>query len=180
MALTATVYNLETELADIDRGVYETFAVRMARQPSETAEYMLTRYLAYCLEYVEGIEFTEGVAAGGEEPAVIVRDLTGRLTAWIEVGMPGAERVHRGSKKADRVAVYTHRAVAQVLAQLGGQGIHRAADIPVYEFGAGFVGEVAATIDRRARVSVSVTERQLYLEIDGRTFDTAITEHRFD
>jgi len=179
MALTATVYNLDTELADIDRGVYETFAVRMARQPSETAEYMLTRYLAYCLEFVEGIELTEGVAAGGDEPAVVVRDLTGRLTSWIEVGMPGPERVHRGSKKADRVAVYTHRAIAQVLAQLGGQGIHRASDIPVYEFGAGFVNEVAATIDRRAKVSVSVTERQLYLEVDGRTFNTAITEHRF-
>ena len=94
--------------------------------------------------------------------------------------MPGAERLHRGSKKADRVAVYTHRAIGQVLAQLGGQGIHRAADIPVFEFGVGFVGEVAATIDRRARVSVSVTERQLYLEIDGRTFDTVISEHRFD
>ena len=180
MALTATVYNLETELADIDRGVYETFAVRMARQPSETADYMLTRYLAYCLEYVEGIELTEGVAAGGDEPAVVVRDLTGRLTAWIEVGMPAADRVHRGSKKADRVAVYTHRAIAQVLAQLSGQGVHRAADIPVYEFGAGFVSEVAATIDRRARVSVSVTERQLYLDVDGRTFNTAITGHRFD
>ena len=180
MALTATVYNLDTELADIDRGVYETFAVRMARQPSETADYMLTRYLAYCLEFVEGIELTEGVAAGGDEPAVVVRDLTGRLTSWIEVGMPGPERVHRGSKKADRVAVYTHRAIAQVLAQLGGQGIHRAADIPVYEFGAGFVNEVAATIDRRAKVSVSVTERQLYLEVDGRTFNTAITEHHFD
>ena len=180
MALTATVYNLDTELADIDRGVYESFAVRMARQPSETAEYMLTRYLAYCLEFVEGIELTEGVAAGGDEPAVVVRDLTGRLTSWIEVGMPGPERVHRGSKKADRVAVYTHRAIAQVLAQLSGQAIHRAADIPVYEFGAGFVGEVAATIDRRAGVSVSVTERQLYLDIDGRTFNTAIGEHRFE
>ena len=78
MALTATVYNLDTELADIDRGVYETFAVRMARQPSETADYMLTRYLAYCLEFVEGIELTEGVAAGGDEPAVVVRDLTGQ------------------------------------------------------------------------------------------------------
>ncbi|MFA5910315.1 MAG: YaeQ family protein [Vicinamibacterales bacterium] len=179
MALTATVFNLDTELADIDRGVYETLAIRMARQPSETPEYMLARYLAYCLEYAEGIAFTEGVAAGGEEPAVVIRDLTGRLTAWIEVGMPGADRLHRGSKKAGRVAVYTHRAVGQVLAQLNGQGIHRAAEIPVYEFGAGFIEEVAATIARRAKVAVSVTERQLYLDVDGRTFTTTIGEHHF-
>ena len=179
MALTATVYNLDTELADIDRGVYQTLAVRMARQPSETAEYMLARYLAYCLEYTEGIAFTEGVAAGGEEPAVVVRDLTGQLTGWIEVGMPGHERLHRGMKKTGRAAVYTHRTVSQVLAQLNGQGVHRAAEIPVYEFGAGFIEEVAATIDRRAKVSVSVTERQLYLDVDGRTFTTTINEHRF-
>src|SRR6266436_4324817 len=87
MALTATIYNFETELADIDRSIYETLSLRLARQPSETLEYMLTRFLAYCLEYTEGIELTEGVAAG-DEPAVLVRDRTGRVTAWIEVGMP--------------------------------------------------------------------------------------------
>ncbi len=178
MAHTATVYNLDTELADIDRGVYHTLAVRMARQPSETAEYMLARFLAYCLEFAEGIAFTEGVAAGGDEPAVLIRDLTGRVTTWIEVGMPSAERVHKGSKRSDRVAIYTHRAVGQVLAQLRSQNIHRAADIPVYEFGPGFVEEVAASIGRRAKVSVSVTERQLYLDVDGRTFTAAISEHR--
>ena len=92
MALTATIYSFETELADIDRGVYQSLALRVARQPSETPEFMLTRFLAYCLEYTEGIEFTEGVAAG-DDPAVLVRDMTGRVTAWIEVGC----RMLRGS-----------------------------------------------------------------------------------
>jgi uncharacterized protein YaeQ len=177
MALTATIYNFNTELSDIDRSVYETLAIRMARQPSETMEYMLTRLLAYCLEYAEGIEFTEGVASG-DEPAVLVRDLTGRLKTWVEVGMPSADRIHRASKKADRVAIYTHRAIGQVVAQLNGQGIHRATDIPVFEFGPGFVDDVAALLDRRAVVSLSVTERQLYLDVDGKSFHTEIIEHR--
>ena len=177
MALTATIYNLETELADVDRGVYETLSLRVARQPSETVEYMLTRVLAYCLEYTEGIAFTEGVAAA-DEPAVLVRDLTGRLTAWIEVGMPSAERLHRGAKKAARVAIYTHRSVAQVLAQFQGQQVHRSAEIPLYSFGPGFVDQVAAVIDRRVNVSLSVTERQLYLDVNGQSFHTAIDEHR--
>src|SRR5437660_2632093 len=111
MALTATIYNFETELADIDRSIYETLSLRLVQQPSETLEYMLTRFLAYCLEYTEGIAFTEGVAAG-DQPALLVRDLTGRLTTWVEVGMPTAERLHRGSKLAARAAVYTHRNVA--------------------------------------------------------------------
>ncbi|HYQ82525.1 MAG TPA: YaeQ family protein, partial [Rubrobacter sp.] len=45
MALTATVYNFSIQLADVDRAVYETLELRVARQPSETAEYMLMRVL---------------------------------------------------------------------------------------------------------------------------------------
>ena len=179
MALTATLYNFETELADIDRGMYQTLALRLARHPSETAEFMLTRLLAYCLEYTEGIEFTEGVSAG-DDPAVVVRDMTGRITGWIEVGMPDAARLHRGSKLAGRVAVYTHRNVAKVLEGLRGKQVHRAADIPIYEFGKGFVEDVAAVLQRRDKISVSVTERQLYLDISGRTFNTSVVEHRFN
>ena len=175
MALTATIYTFETDLSDVDRGVYEHFSLRMARQPSETIEYMLTRFLAYALEYTEGIVLTEGVAAG-DEPAVLVRDPTGRVTAWIEVGMPDAARVHRGSKLAGRVAIYTHRNVQQVLAELNGKKIHRAADIPVYDFGRGFIDSVAATLDRRAKLAVSVTERHLYLDVNGTTLETEINE----
>jgi len=178
MALTATIYNLDTELAHVDRGVYATFRLKLARQPSETLEYMLTRYLAYCLEHTEGITLTEGIAAGAK-PAVLVRDLTGRVTAWIEVGAPDAQRLHRGSKLAGRAAVYTHRNVAQVLTELDGKGIHRASEIPVYEFGRGFIDAVAAVVPRRAAVTVSITERHLYLDLDGRSFDTAVVEHHF-
>jgi uncharacterized protein YaeQ len=178
MALTATIYSFEAELADVDRSVYETLRLRLARQPSETLEYMLTRFLAYCLEYTEGIEFTGGVAAG-DQPAVLVRDATGRVTLWVEVGMPDAQRLHRGSKLAGRAAVYTHRNVDKVLAELDGKQIHRGPEIPVYTFGQGFVEEVAATLQRRVDASVSMTERHLYLEIDGQTFNTAVAEHHF-
>ena len=178
MALTATIYTVETEIADVDRGVYRSETIRLARQPSETAEYMLMRLLAYCLEYREGIAFTEGVAAG-DEPAVLVRDLTGQLTAWIEVGMPSAERVHRGSKRAARVAVYTHRAISQVLAQLQGRQVHRAADIPVFAFGPAFVEPAAAALQRRSKVVLSVNERHIYLDVDGRGVETAINPHTF-
>ena len=61
MTLSCTpIYNFETELSDVDRGVYETLSLRLARQPSETPEFMLTRFLAYCLEYTEGIALDRG------------------------------------------------------------------------------------------------------------------------
>ncbi len=177
MALTATIYNLVVELADVDRGVYEALDLRVARQPSETAEYMLTRILAYCLEYTEGIAFTQGVAAG-DEPAVWVRDLTGRVVAWIEVGLPDAERLHRGSKLAGRAAVYTHRDVGQLMTQLAGKKIHQADAIPIYAIDRRFADQLAALIERRTTMALSVTERQLYVEIAGQSLNSTLVEHR--
>jgi uncharacterized protein YaeQ len=177
MALTATIYNFETELSDVDRGVYETFGVRLARHPSETPEFMVTRFLAYCLEYTEGITLTEGISAG-DEPAVLVRDLTGRITAWIEVGMPEAQKLHRGSKLAGRAAVYTHRSIAKVLEELSGSKIHQASQIPIYGFGRGFIEQVAAGIERREQVTMSINERQLHLDLSGRAYSTDVSEHR--
>jgi uncharacterized protein YaeQ len=177
MALTATIYNFEIDLADIDRGVYEKLDLSIARQPSETFEYMLMRVFAYCLEYADGIALTEGVAAG-DEPAVLIRDLTGRITGWIEVGMPEPGRLHRGHKLAGRAAVYTHRDARKLLAQLTIANVHRLPDIPVYAFERSFVDEVASRIERRSHLSLSITERELYLQIGGRTFATTIVEHR--
>ncbi|MFT4230133.1 MAG: YaeQ family protein [Microbacterium sp.] len=177
MALGATIYTFAVQLADVDRGVYDELAVRVARHPSETAEFMMTRVLAYCLELEEGIAFSEGISST-DEPAVLVRDLTGRLTAWIEVGAPDADRLHQGSRLADRTAVYTHRDPAKVIAAWSGKRIHRAEEIAVFAFDPGFVADAAAALDRRNAVTLSVTERQLYLDLNGTSLTSAIHEHR--
>jgi uncharacterized protein YaeQ len=177
VAQTATIYTLAVELADVDRGVYETLNLKVARQPSETMEYMLCRLFAYCLEYTEGIAFTQGVAAG-DEPAVLVRDLTGRITAWIEVGMPDADRLHRGSKLAGRAAVYTHRDVTNVLQQLVGKPIYNAAQIPIYALDRPLIARLAELLERRTALTISVTEQMLYIEVAGQTLIGAVTEHR--
>jgi uncharacterized protein YaeQ len=119
---------------------------------------------------------TEGVASG-DEPAVLVRDLTGRITAWIEVGAPDADRIHRAAKAADRVAIYSHRPIRLVLEQLSGKKIHRAAAVAVHTFGDGFIEQVAEAVGRRAALALTVTERQLYLDLDGQTFTTVIAQH---
>ncbi len=179
MAQTATVYVLNIDLSDLDRGVYETLELRVARHPSETPEYMLVRVLAYCLEYEEGIALTEGVSSG-DEPAVLVRDLTGRVTAWIEVGMPDAARLHRGSKLAGRVAVYTHRDVRQLLAQLAGERIHRADQMRLRSFDRAIVEEIASLIDRRTSMAVSVSGGELMVSIGDRSITLPIVEHKIE
>jgi uncharacterized protein YaeQ len=150
--------------------------LRLAMHPSETTEYMVARLLAYCLEYTEGIEMTAGLS-DGNEPAIIVRDLTGRITGWIEVGLPDADRLHRASKLAERVAVYTHRNIRILLGQLEGRRIHRAEEIGIYSFAGDFIEELAARFQRRVDVSLSITEQHLYLDIDGYSLSTVIEKH---
>ena len=179
MALQATVYHVQIELSDVDRGVYEALDLRLARHPSESLDYMATRLLAYCLEYTEGIAFTDGGISATDEPAVVVRDLTGRTTAWIEIGLPSAERLHRGHKLAGRAALYTHRGIAQVLGELNGHGIHRAAEIPVIEIDRAFVTALAESLDRRSSLSLSITEGRVYVEVDGRHLESQLVTHRF-
>ena len=176
MAAGAVMYNFAVQLADVDRGVYEEFALRVARHPSETDAYMVTRVLAYCLEYVEGITFGDGISAT-DEPAVLVRDLTGALTTWIEVGAPDADRLHFASKLADRTTIYTHRDPLKVIGAWAGKRIHQADQITLHSFDDGFVDAVVAQIERRTTLSVSVIEGQLYLDVNGTTLSSAVHVH---
>jgi len=168
MALTATIHNFDIQLSDVDRGVYETLALRVARHPSETEEYLLTRVIAYCLEYREGLAFSRGLAEP-DEPALAVRDLTGALQAWIEVGAPDAARLHRAGKAAPRVAVYTHHNPERVRRAVAGERIHRAEAVELYAVDRTLLAELAARLDRRVAFDLSVTEGHLYVTIGGQT-----------
>ena len=168
MALTATIYTLEIELADADRDVYESLELRAARHPSESAEYFVTRVLAYLLEYREGIAFSRGIS-DPDQPAITIRDLTGAITTWIEVGAPDAARLHKASKAASRVVVYTHRDPQQLLRNLAGEKIHRAESIELYAVDRGLVRDLASKLERRMAFSMSVAEHTVYVSIGEET-----------
>jgi uncharacterized protein YaeQ len=164
MAQRATVYNFDIELADHDRGVYESLALRVARHPSESEEFLIARVLAYLLEYADGIAFSRGVSEP-DEPTIGIRDLTGAITTWIDIGTPDAARLHKASKAADRVVVYTHKDARQLLDRLAGEKIHRADRLELYAIDRALVSALVARLDRRLASSVSVADRELYISI---------------
>lgn len=176
MALTATIYNFAIQLADVDRGVYESLGFKVAQHPSETPEYLLTRILAYCLEYREGITFSKGLAEP-DEPAVVVRDLTGALQVWIEIGAPDAARLHRASKAAPRVVVYTHKDPRALVRQLSGERIHRREAIDVLGVDRALLAALAERLDRRMAFDLSVSGGELYLSGADWTLSGPVTRH---
>jgi uncharacterized protein YaeQ len=176
VALTATIYNIDIDLADSDRGVYESLALRVARHPSESEDYLLTRVLAYAMEFTDGIEFSRGLS-DPDEPAIVVRDLTGAIRAWIEVGTPDAARLHKAAKLAPRVAVYTHKDPAQFLGRLAGERIHHAEEIDIWSIDRALLAAVAARLDRRMTFALGVSDRELYVSIGADTITGRVTRH---
>lgn len=166
MALTSTMYTFDVALGDVDRSVYESLTIKAACHPSETEEYFVTRVLAYCLEYQEGIAFSKGLSEP-DEPALSVRDLTGALKSWIEVGAPDAARLHKASKASPRLAVYTHKEPRLFLRAYEGQRIHRAESVELYAVDRDVLAEVVQRLERRLRFALTVTEGQLFLDFGG-------------
>jgi uncharacterized protein YaeQ len=173
MALGDTIYVFDIELANSDRGVYESLMLRVARHQSETAERMLTRVLAYCLEYTEGIALSNGISEP-DEPAIAVRDLTGVLQAWIDVGSPESPRLHRASKAAPRVAVYAHKDAVQLAARLGGERIHRIDALELYAMDFDWLSNLAGRLQRRTAFTLTVSEQHLYLSLGEETLSAVI------
>lgn len=173
MALSSTMYNFEVALSDVDRDVYESLSIKAACHPSETEEYFATRILAYCLEYKEGISFSKGLSEA-DVPAISVRDLTGALTAWIEIGSPDAARLHKASKASPRVAVYTHKEPRLFLRAYEGERIHKAESLELYAVDRELLAEFVQRLDRRVKFSMTVTDHQIFLDFDGDTVHGAV------
>jgi len=179
VALSATIHNFTIGLSDVDRGVYQTLALKLARHPSESAEHLVTRLLAYCLEYAEGIAFSRGLSAA-EEPALAVRDLTGALQVWIDVGSPTAARLHKAAKAAPRVVVYTHRDPALLRRQLAGEKIHRSEALELYAIDRDVIEGLVTRLERRMTFELSVTDRHLFISVGEATLSGDVETIRLE
>ncbi|MGH7328472.1 MAG: YaeQ family protein [Polyangiaceae bacterium] len=174
MALGSTVHRVEIALSDVDRGVYESLDVRLAQHPSESLRYLVTRMLAYALSYEEGIQFSKGGLSSTDEPPISIVDPTGILVAWIDVGTPSAERIHRASKAAGRVAIWTSTDLALLRKEAENKAIHRASEIAVHRIDSAFLDALEAIMNRRVKIDLTRTDGALYANVEGKTFETTL------
>jgi uncharacterized protein YaeQ len=177
MALNATIYSFEINLSDLDRNVYQALAFRVAKHPSETDAHLMTRTLAYCVEYREGLSFSKGGLSEPDAPALAVHDLTGAMLRWIEIGLPDPARLHRASKAAPQVAVYSHKDVDKLIASLVTENVHRASDIQINTFDREMITALCARLARRVTFDLVITEAQLYLSLGKDTIVGSLVRH---
>ncbi len=169
MAQTATVYSFDIELAHVDRGVYESLAFRVAQHPSETDRGPPDPRPGLLPGYTDGIQFSSQGLSEPDEPPISVRDATGAIRAWIDIGVPDAARLHKASKAAPRVAVYTHKDPLRLVRLLEGERIHRRDALEIYPVDRDFLDAWVARLSRRMKFDLSISDGQIYLVLDEAT-----------
>lgn len=174
MALTATIYHWIIELSDVDRSVYETLDLRVAMHPSETGPHLVTRVIAYARSFEEGITFSPGGVSGSNDPAVMVRDPSGVIQHWIDIGSPSADRIHRANKACDRVSIFTHHGAAQLQKEMTTREIHRLETVQAWSVPRVLVDKLATKLERTMKWTLLFTGGELYVTIGSETFSGAI------
>ena len=107
MAIKATIFKANLQIADMERNYYQDHALTLARHPSETDERMMVRLLAFALHAREYLEFGQGMT-NDDEADLWQKDLTGAIKLWIDVGLPDEKLIRKASGRAEQVVVYAY------------------------------------------------------------------------
>jgi len=107
MAIKATIFKANLQIADMERHYYQDHALTLARHPSETDERLMVRLLAFALHAHEYLEFGQGMT-NDEEADLWRKDLTGSIELWIDVGIPDEKLIRKACGRASQVIVYCY------------------------------------------------------------------------
>ena len=158
------LYHFQLELSNIDQNLYCTLDFRLAQHPSETASYLLTRTLAYVLSYRENLEFSPAGLGDPEAPALWAKGVHGAIELWIEIGNPSPRKVHRASKAAQQVIIYTYKNPQVLIESLRAEEVHRVATIQVYAFDAKMLAVLEKQLKKNNRWQILHQQGQLDID----------------
>jgi uncharacterized protein YaeQ len=176
LALTATLYRFTVDLSDVDRNLYQTLEFRAAMHPSESLPFFLTRILAYCLNHRERLEFSAGISTP-DEPALKVMGLTGGIDLWIDIGNPTAKRIHKASKLAGQVLIYTHKDAQMLVEDFKLEKVHELESIGIYSLDQRFLNALGETLRRDNHWELTRNENDLYVGVGKEDFHGLVTKH---
>ena len=157
MALKSTIHRVELSIADTDRGYYHDHSLTLARHPSETEERMMVRLLAFAMHAHPALAFGSGLS-DVEEPDLWLRDDTGAVELWIEVGLPDERRLRRACARAAHVVAISYGRNAALWWRQHQDALARLDRLALVELPAGATVELAALARRTMRLQANAGE----------------------
>ena len=175
MAIKATIFKAQLQLADMDRRNYVDHAVTLARHPSETDERMMVRLLGFALhvpvDTTHGmLEFAKGLW-DPDEPELWHKDLTGQIVQWIDVGQPDDRRLMKASGRAERVTVLSYSQSAPIWWSGIATKITRADNIAVWQIPASESQALSELAERSMQLQVTVQDGTVWVSRGDRSVE---------
>ena len=168
MAIKATIYKAEVQIADMDRHYYQTTALTLARHPSETDERMMMRVLAYVRHASESLVFGRGISTD-DEPDLWQKDLTGAIQLWIEVGQPDEKRILKACGRSDQVVIYTYSSNASIWWNQVNGRIERAKNLTVINIASSTSLALSKLAQRNMQLQFTVQDGQVWVTANDET-----------
>ncbi len=107
MALSATVFKVEMNIADMNRHYYQPHELTVAQHPSENEHRLMIRLIAFALNAGEGLTFTKGLNTD-DEPELWLKSLSDEIELWVDFGQVDEKRIRKACGKAKQVKIYTY------------------------------------------------------------------------
>jgi len=162
MAAGSTIYRADISIADMDRNYYADHSLTIARHPSETAERLMVRLLAFAVFAADDLAFGRGLSTD-DEPDLWRRDLTGLIELWIDVGLPEEKWLRKACGRSRQVVVLAYGASkADQWWKRNASELGRLDNLAVLALPAAAGAALAAMADRSMRFDVTIQEGQIW------------------
>lgn len=179
MALRATIYKADINVADNDRAYYGSHTVTVARHPSETDERMMVRLLAYALftDSDESLSFTRGLSEA-DEPDLWRKDMTGAIEQWVEIGLPDERRILKACGRSQDVVVLAYGRNADLWWQGVQNRLQRAQNLTVYLLDTEGTAAMAALAERKMTLNFNIQDSSAWVSNESGESNVAIQKVR--
>lgn len=178
MAQPSTLFRFRISLSDIDRGIYESIDLRIAKHPSEIEHFLLSRVIAYCLNYDRALEFPPGGLSDPDQPAMRMMNNKGQIQLWIEIGNPSAKKLHKASKAANEVKVYTYKNPELLLQEMASEKVHKAEQIQIFSLAPSFLDQLSSWLQRDNEWNLVAQEGSLSISSDKGSLESELKRHQ--
>ena len=174
MALKATIFKADVQIADMDRHYYQNHVLTIARHPSETDERMMVRVLAFILHAHEALVFGKGLSAD-DEPDIWQKDLTGAIKLWIEVGQPDEKRIMKACGRAEKVFIYSYSSNSSIWWNQISNRVERARNLTVINLDSAISQALAKLAQRNMQLQCTIQDGQIWVTANDETVQVDLT-----